>query len=84
MKMTKSSQNCSICMEEFERGTFIFYLDSIIKKLPCGHILHRECGKTFFSMNIKCPICRMDLLEFFRSMEIKKTEKKKEIIKVKN
>ena len=39
--------------------------EEIIKKLPCGHILHRECAKEYLKANHFCPICRLDLQQYF-------------------
>ena len=58
MKMGKSSQKCTICLAEFEKG-------ELIKKLPCSHILHRDCFKQWFSVDHRCPVCRLDLIEHY-------------------
>ena len=62
MKMTKSSQTCSICINSFAK-------DEIIKKLPCGHILHRDCVKPWLKVDSRCPVCRFDLLAHFTKKE---------------
>lgn len=51
MVMKRSSKTCSICIEGFE-------LDSIISKLPCQHIYHRGCIKTWMGKSKDCPLCR--------------------------
>lgn len=61
LKMKKSSQKCTICMEKYEEGTSTIDLGEIIKQLPCGHILHRGCAKNWLKVNKKCPVCRLDL-----------------------
>lgn len=29
----------------------------------CGHTLHRSCANQWFSMSVRCPVCRADLRE---------------------
>jgi hypothetical protein len=48
--------NCSICLEGYEQ-------DSIIRKLNCSHIFHKECiDPWLLKESYKCPICRNDSL----------------------
>ena len=54
MKMKYTTQVCSICLEDFQK-------DDIIKRLPCKHIMHKECGKKWLKVNKRCPICRVNL-----------------------
>lgn len=39
---------CLVCREEMERG----------KKLPCGHIFHLDCLRTWLQHQQTCPLCR--------------------------
>ena len=32
------------------------------KKLPCGHIFHASCLRSWFQRQQTCPTCRMDIL----------------------
>lgn len=41
---------CSICMTEFE-------LDEKVGDLPCGHLFHTECLKTWVIWRNTCPLC---------------------------
>jgi hypothetical protein len=48
--------NCSICLEGYEQ-------DSIIRKLNCSHIFHKDCiDPWLLKESYKCPICRNDSL----------------------
>ena len=48
--------NCSICLEGYEQ-------DSIIRKLNCSHIFHKDCIDLWLlKESYKCPICRNDSL----------------------
>ncbi|XP_063609735.1 E3 ubiquitin-protein ligase synoviolin-like, partial [Penaeus indicus] len=44
---------CIICREEMLTGA---------KKLPCGHIFHASCLRSWFQRQQTCPTCRMDIL----------------------
>eukprot|EP00597_Dinobryon_sp_UTEXLB2267_P012558 CAMPEP_0170127136 /NCGR_PEP_ID=MMETSP0020_2-20130122/20221_1 /TAXON_ID=98059 /ORGANISM="Dinobryon sp., Strain UTEXLB2267" /LENGTH=424 /DNA_ID=CAMNT_0010360459 /DNA_START=46 /DNA_END=1320 /DNA_ORIENTATION=+ len=43
--------NCLVCREEMETG----------KKLPCGHIFHLTCLRTWLQHQQSCPLCRADI-----------------------
>ncbi|RXG72105.1 E3 ubiquitin-protein ligase synoviolin [Armadillidium vulgare] len=45
---------CIICREEMVSGA---------KKLPCGHIFHSSCLRSWFQRQQTCPTCRMDILQ---------------------
>ncbi|KAJ0050341.1 hypothetical protein NL108_017791, partial [Boleophthalmus pectinirostris] len=50
----QSSDNvCIICREEMVTGA---------KKLPCNHIFHSSCLRSWFQRQQTCPTCRMDVL----------------------
>ena len=44
---------CIICREEMTAGC---------KKLPCNHIFHTSCLRSWFQRQQICPTCRMDVL----------------------
>ncbi|XP_015776873.1 PREDICTED: E3 ubiquitin-protein ligase synoviolin-like isoform X1 [Acropora digitifera] len=44
---------CIICREEMTTGC---------KKLPCNHIFHTSCLRSWFQRQQTCPTCRMDVL----------------------
>merc|ERR1719432_533256 len=45
---------CIICREEMSA--------SATKKLPCNHIFHRNCLRSWFQRQQTCPTCRLDVL----------------------
>ncbi|KAK3745505.1 hypothetical protein QZH41_009906, partial [Actinostola sp. cb2023] len=44
---------CIICREEMTTGC---------KKIPCNHIFHASCLRSWFQRQQTCPTCRMDVL----------------------
>uniref|UniRef100_A0A8C7SZ27 RING-type E3 ubiquitin transferase n=1 Tax=Oncorhynchus mykiss TaxID=8022 RepID=A0A8C7SZ27_ONCMY len=48
-----SDNVCIICREEMVTGA---------KKLPCNHIFHASCLRSWFQRQQTCPTCRMDVL----------------------
>ena len=53
----RSSDNvCIICREEMVAG-------NTCKKLPCGHIFHKSCLRTWFQRQQSCPTCRLDIIQ---------------------
>ncbi|XP_028914914.1 E3 ubiquitin-protein ligase synoviolin [Ornithorhynchus anatinus] len=44
---------CIICREEMVAGA---------KRLPCNHIFHTSCLRSWFQRQQTCPTCRMDVL----------------------
>ncbi|XP_054664224.1 E3 ubiquitin-protein ligase synoviolin isoform X2 [Grus americana] len=44
---------CIICREEMVTGA---------KRLPCNHIFHTSCLRSWFQRQQTCPTCRMDIL----------------------
>ncbi|XP_066574951.1 E3 ubiquitin-protein ligase synoviolin [Amia ocellicauda] len=44
---------CIICREEMVTGA---------KRLPCNHIFHSSCLRSWFQRQQTCPTCRMDVL----------------------
>lgn len=40
--------NCLVCREEMDKG----------RKLPCGHIFHLNCLRTWLQHQQSCPLCR--------------------------
>ena len=47
---------CIICREEMQAG-------NACKKLPCSHIFHKSCLRTWFQRQQTCPTCRTDILQ---------------------
>lgn len=51
---------CAICKEEFS-------IDSIIRKTLCNHYYCSYCIKKWLKKNKKCPVCMVNLEQFFLS-----------------
>lgn len=47
---------CSICLGEYEKGEKLI-------SLPCGHVFHEDCIKSWTEHNTRCPLCNADLTE---------------------
>lgn len=63
---------------------FLFSKDEIIMKLPCSHIFHYKCLKTWLKISIYCPLCRMNLKENFENAQLGKNSvdnKKENVLK---
>ncbi|ESN97514.1 hypothetical protein HELRODRAFT_137876, partial [Helobdella robusta] len=43
--------NCPICLEPFQDGSFVF-------ELQCGHVFHPQCIDEWFRNARSCPVCR--------------------------
>ncbi|XP_070578843.1 E3 ubiquitin-protein ligase synoviolin B-like [Ptychodera flava] len=52
-ELTTGDNVCIICREEMVTGC---------KKLPCNHIFHTNCLRSWFQRQQTCPTCRMDIL----------------------
>ena len=66
LRLKSTSQRCTICQEDFVLGKISqFILDEVIKKLPCKHIMHRECAKQWLKVNKTCTVCRLDLEQHY-------------------
>lgn len=46
---------CIICREEMTGGG--------AKKLPCNHIFHAACLRSWFQRQQTCPTCRLDIIQ---------------------
>merc|ERR1712227_287648 len=51
-----SDKSCSICMDNFSKEEIL--------TLPCFHIFHYKCVKTWFEKEHHCPECRADARKF--------------------
>eukprot|EP00095_Tigriopus_kingsejongensis_P003978 maker-scaffold310_size212938-snap-gene-1.19 protein:Tk03978 transcript:maker-scaffold310_size212938-snap-gene-1.19-mRNA-1 annotation:"GG11831" len=47
---------CIICREEMTAN-------SLTKKLPCNHIFHTSCLRSWFQRQQTCPTCRLNILQ---------------------
>ncbi|XP_021900867.1 probable E3 ubiquitin-protein ligase RHC1A [Carica papaya] len=50
----KSKQHCTICIEDFVRG-------SELNEMPCSHLFHPDCIVEWLQVNHTCPLCRHPL-----------------------
>ena len=50
-KLDPEKRNCVICLEDFKNG------DKAIN-LPCIHLFHKDCIKSWLKKNNCCPICK--------------------------
>ncbi|XP_035697938.1 E3 ubiquitin-protein ligase synoviolin-like [Branchiostoma floridae] len=52
-ELAQADNVCIICREEMVTAS---------KKLPCNHIFHTSCLRSWFQRQQTCPTCRMDVL----------------------
>jgi len=55
-ELANTDNVCIICREEMSPTP------GSTKKLPCGHIFHRNCLRSWFQRQQTCPTCRLDVL----------------------
>lgn len=63
-ELAAADSTCIICREEMvapEEGDQ--QPQSVCKKLPCGHIFHASCLRSWFQRQQTCPTCRRDVLQ---------------------
>ena len=51
----QTTSNCAICQDAISSGG--------CKIRQCGHVYHRTCIVNWFSMSVRCPVCRHDIRE---------------------
>jgi hypothetical protein len=54
-ELREGDNTCIICREEMT-------VESGAKKLPCNHIFHPNCLRSWFQRQQTCPTCRTDVL----------------------
>ncbi len=52
----EAADPCSICIDGFESG-------DDCRRLPCGHLFHKECIDEWFDRSSQCPLCKHKLKE---------------------
>ena len=50
-----TTSSCAICQEAISSGA--------CRIRQCGHVYHRPCIVSWFSMSVRCPVCRHDIRE---------------------
>jgi len=45
---------CCICLDNFET-------DDNVRKLPCKHVLHKDCIDPWLETHVTCPLCKDDI-----------------------
>ena len=50
-----TTSNCAICQDLISSGG--------CRIRQCGHVYHRACVVNWFSMSVRCPVCRHDIRE---------------------
>ncbi|CAG7880008.1 unnamed protein product [Brassica rapa] len=54
VKVTEPLLQCSVCLDEFERGVEA-------KEMPCKHKFHVKCIVPWLEIHSSCPVCRFEL-----------------------
>ena len=49
--LDKNSDDCAICWDRME----------VARKLPCGHLFHNSCLRSWLEQDTSCPTCRTSL-----------------------
>lgn len=50
-ELIKNSYDCPICWDKMDTG----------RKLPCGHLFHNFCLRSWLEQDTSCPTCRKSL-----------------------
>jgi len=53
--ISSASSPCAICQEPISSGG--------VRLISCHHEYHRSCIRQWFSMSVRCPVCRHDIRE---------------------
>ncbi|EYU31050.1 hypothetical protein MIMGU_mgv1a018046mg [Erythranthe guttata] len=53
--------NCSICLENFSGGDGGDCNKEAVLSMPCSHIFHGDCIKTWLMTSHYCPLCRFEM-----------------------
>jgi hypothetical protein len=48
---SETDECCVICTDEYRNQL-------VMTALPCGHIFHKDCIKTWFRQKRQCPLCK--------------------------
>lgn len=50
-----TTSSCAVCQEAISSGACLIR--------QCAHVFHRSCIESWFSMSVRCPVCRYDIRE---------------------
>ncbi|XP_069496332.1 E3 ubiquitin-protein ligase AMFR [Ambystoma mexicanum] len=50
-ELTANNDDCAICWDSMQSA----------RKLPCGHLFHNSCLRSWLEQDTSCPTCRMSL-----------------------
>ena len=53
-KKEGNNNECVICLEEYDRG-------ESITTLPCLHLFHTDCIRSWLKSNNNCPVCKYEI-----------------------
>lgn len=59
---------CIVCQDDYQEG-------ELAKKMPCGHLYHRQCLDMWLEKDNSCPTCRTELLTDDPEYEMSKRQK---------
>nr|CAB3266772.1 E3 ubiquitin-protein ligase synoviolin-like [Phallusia mammillata] len=66
-ELASTDSTCIICREEMNAPAAdaqpMQNATGVNKKLPCGHIFHASCLRSWFQRQQTCPTCRLDILQ---------------------
>lgn len=51
----RTTSNCAICQDSISSGG--------CRIRQCRHVYHRSCILNWFTLNVRCPVCRHDIRE---------------------
>lgn len=49
----RGTNSCAICLVEIEEG-------DIVGDIPCHHVFHKECLKSWLQRSNRCPLCQQE------------------------
>ncbi|XP_060601154.1 E3 ubiquitin-protein ligase AMFR-like [Ruditapes philippinarum] len=52
-ELNNNDDDCAVCWEKMETA----------RKLPCGHLFHNSCLRSWLEQDTSCPTCRLSLNE---------------------
>lgn len=61
VEQVPANSTCAICQEDIAVNG--------IKILHCDHLYHESCLQNWFSLSVRCPVCRHDIREVDRVVE---------------